>query len=253
MFSVVIITLNESRNIERALLSVKGLTDDMVVVDSGSVDDTVALARKLGARVIERPWEGYSAAKNYGNSQAAYPWILSLDADEALSPELVFSIRQHVKEGIPECRVFMFNRLTNYCDRWIYHSGWYPDRKIRIWHRDFARWEGSIHEKVVFTEKPEMVYLKGDLYHYSYYSVKEHKKQIDLFTTLSAEDLFSKEKRAGYTRILFSPVAKFLRDYLFRLGFLDGWEGWKICSLSARAVYLKYVKLQRLWRATVRP
>ena len=252
MLSTVIITLNEARNIERAILSVKGISDDIVVVDSGSTDDTAGICRRHGARVIVRSWEGYSATKNFANTQATNPWILSLDADESLSPELKDSIRDHLKGDLPLNRVFSFNRLTSYCGRWIHHSGWYPDRKIRIWHRDFGQWEGIIHETLAFRGKPEVVHLRGDLLHYSFHTREEYLKQMDNFTSLAAESLFRSGRRAGYPKIILAPAIRFLRDYFIRGGFRDGREGLEVCRGSARAVSMKYKKLRKLWDATGR-
>lgn len=246
MLSVVLITLNESRNIERAISSVAGLTDDVVVVDSGSDDDTVALSQQLGARVFVKDWEGYSQNKNFGISQAKHSWILSLDADEALSPELRQSILQMFISPPHAGRVFAFNRLTNYCGHWIRHSGWYPDRKIRIWHRDTGMWEGEIHEQIVFRDHPEVVRLKGDLLHYSFYTREEHLRQIDHFTTLMAEDLHRRGRKASVLKVWSAPAIRFLRDFVVKRGFLDGKPGWHVCSGSAWAAYLKYAKLRAL-------
>lgn len=249
MLSTVIITLNESRNIGRAILSVKDLSDDIVIVDSGSTDGTAELSKGHGARVVVREWEGYSATKNYANTLAKHPWILSLDADEALSPELQDSIRQQLMLPLPDHRVFSFNRLTNYCGSWIRYSGWYPDRKIRIWHRDFGKWEGEIHENLVFTGEPEIVHLKGDLLHYSFYTRAEHLRQIDRFTTLAAESMYRNGSSAGNLKIWFGAPVRFIRDYIFRGGILDGRAGFDVCRGSAYAVRLKYSKLRKL-RAT---
>lgn len=247
MLSVVIISFNEERNIARALLSLQGLSDDIIMVDSGSTDQTEVLGEKYGARVIHREWEGYSAAKNFGNSQARYPWILSLDADEALSDELRQSIRDAFKPDLPHNHAFSFNRLANYCGKWIHHSGWYPDRKIRIWHRDAGQWEGSIHERIVFREKPLVMHLRGNLLHYSYYSVDEHRVKAERYAALQAQALYSRGKRSGYVKLLLAPLFRFVRDYIAKGGFLDGRAGFTICSLSARTVFLKYVKLRKMW------
>lgn len=245
-FSVVIITLNEERNIERALRSVKDLTDDIVVIDSGSTDRTADICKDHGASVYIKDWEGYSATKNYGNSKAKYSWILSLDADEALSDELKKSILEHFRSDAPCNRVYSFNRLTNYCGKWVYHSGWYPDKKIRIWHRDHGEWEGTIHEKIKFNTITEEIKLKGDLLHYSYYTISDHWKQIDKYTTLSAEKLYREGKRVSFLKILFAADFRFLRDFIFRGGFLDGKTGYHVCKLTAWSVYLKYSKLREL-------
>jgi len=246
MLSVIIITLNEERNIERVLRSVAGLTDDIVVVDSGSTDQTCSICRAHGVRVIQREWEGFSPAKNFGNSQAIHPWILSLDADEALSPQLRESIEKHVTADLPQNRIFSFNRLTNFCGTWIRHSGWYPDPKIRIWHRDFGRWEGYIHETPVFDGKPDRVHLKGDLLHYSFYTREDYRQQTEKYARMSAEELFRKGKKVPLFKYWFAPGARFVRDYFVRGGFLDGKKGFEVCKGNARGVRLKYARLRHL-------
>ncbi len=244
--SIVFITHNEERNIERALVSVRGLSDDIVVVDSGSVDRTVAICRAYGARVIEHVWEGYALSKNFGNQQARHPWILSLDADEELSAQLKASIVEQFHPELPENTVFSFNRLTRYCGKWIRHSGWYPDRKIRIWHRDFGLWEGGVHETIRFAGAVKEKRLKGDLLHYSFYTIEEHWQKIGHFTTLSAEMMYAQGKRASTFRLLLAPCIRFLRDFFFRGGFLDGATGFHVCRLTSWGVYLKYAKLKAL-------
>jgi glycosyltransferase involved in cell wall biosynthesis len=246
MISVVIITLNEERNIERVLRSVAGLTDDIVVVDSGSEDRTCSICESHGARVIRRDWEGYSSAKNYGNSQARHSWILSLDADEALSPQLRESVETQLQEEWPENRVYSFNRLTNFCGRWVRHSGWYPDPKVRIWHRDFGRWDGYIHERPVFIGKPEKVHLKGDLLHYSFYTRDDYRRQAEKYARMSAEELLRQGKRVPLLKMWLAPWVRFLRDYFFRGGFLDGSTGMEVCIGNARGVKMKYVFLKEL-------
>ncbi len=244
--SIVIITLNEERNVPRLLESVKGLTDDIVVVDSGSVDATVQLCMEKGARVVTRKWEGYAATKNFANSLAKYPWILSLDADEALSPRLRQSIEDQLGMEWPENRVFSFNRLANYCGKWIRYGGWYPDRKIRIWHRDFGRWEGKVHEKLSFRSAPEVVHLKGDLLHYSYYQVSEHRERAAKYASLHAEAMHAKGKKARSLKLLGGPVVRFIKDYFLRGGILDGRAGLTIAWISAGAVYKKHTLLRKL-------
>lgn len=230
----------------RLLESVKGLTDDIVVVDSGSTDATVRLCMEKGARVVTHKWEGYAATKNFANSLAKYPRILSLDADEALSPQLRQSIEAQMKMEWPENRVFAFNRLANYCGKWIRHGGWYPDRKIRIWHRDFAHWEGKVHEKLVFGDKPEVIHLQGDLLHYTYYTVDEHRHRATHYATLHAEAMAANGKHGNLIKLYISPLLRFLRDYLLKAGFLDGKAGFTIASISASAVYHKYHLLRKL-------
>lgn len=242
--SVVIITFNEERNIDRCIESVKEVADEIVVVDSFSTDKTPEICRQHGVKFIQHVWQGYSQTKNYANSLAENDWILSLDADEALSKELIDSIKK-VKGGT-EKTFCSFNRLTNYCGKWIRHGGWYPDKKIRIFDRTIARWEGQIHEKLVFPDSVKVKQLKGDCFHYSYYSIEEHKRQTEKFSTLSAKDLFEKGKRISQPMIYLKTGAKFIGDFILKLGFLDGYKGFIVSKISASAVLLKYSKLKAL-------
>jgi glycosyltransferase involved in cell wall biosynthesis len=241
--SVVIITFNEEKNIGRCLDSVKEIADDIVVVDSFSTDKTQNICEKQKVNFIQHQWEGYSASKNFANSQAKYDWILSLDADEALTEELKKSILKAKKNT--ELETYKFNRLTNYCGKWIKHCGWYPDTKIRIFDRRIIQWEGSIHEQLTASDETAIL-LKGDCLHYSYPSVEAHIQQTERFTTLSANDLFAKGKKANFIKLYLSPVLKFVKSYVFQLGILDGYYGFLICKISAYSTYLKYSKLNQL-------
>ncbi|MFL5764581.1 MAG: glycosyltransferase family 2 protein [Bacteroidia bacterium] len=241
--SVVIITFNEEKNIGRCLESIQQIADDIVVVDSFSTDQTEAICKKFDVNFIQRKWDGYSATKNFANAQAKYDWVLSLDADEAPSEELKRSILE-AKKGA-DLKTFKFHRLTNYCGSWIRHCGWYPDTKIRIFDRRITKWEGHIHEKLVIESKEPAILLKGDLLHYSYYSYEQHLAQTEKFSTLAAEDMFKRGKKASLLKLWFSPAVKFLSDYFLKLGFLDGAAGFRICRVSARHSYLKYQKLRR--------
>ncbi|MDF2437551.1 MAG: glycosyltransferase family 2 protein [Bacteroidota bacterium] len=241
--SVVIITFNEEKNIGRCLESIQGIADDIVVVDSYSSDETENICRKFNVNFIQREWAGYSDTKNYANAQARYDWILSLDADEALSEELKTSIVEVKKQDAQ--KVYKFNRLTNYCGKWIRHCGWYPDTKIRIFDRRTTRWEGMIHEKLVVTEgTPQQ--LEGDCLHYSYYKIEEHYRQSDKFSTLSAESLYAKGKNASVLKMIFSPAVKFIQCYFFKLGFLDGNAGFTVCKIMSSSTFSKYKKLREL-------
>ncbi|MEX8504340.1 glycosyltransferase family 2 protein [Leptothrix ochracea] len=242
--SATIITLNEERNIERCLRSLQGVADEIVVVDSGSTDTTLALCARYGARVIAQPWLGYSAQKNLANAQAEHDWILSLDADEALDEPLRQAVLAWKVRPTPTpARI---NRMTNYCGHFVRHGGWYPDHKVRLFDRRQARWEGLIHEDLIGVDRRSAELLPGHCLHYSYYTLDEHRAQTQRFTTLSAQELHARGKKASLTKRFLSPAARFLSDYLFRLGFLDGPAGWHIARISAHATYLKYDKLHKL-------
>ncbi|MCE3280641.1 MAG: glycosyltransferase family 2 protein [Bacteroidetes bacterium] len=241
--SVVIITFNEEKNIARCLESIREVADDVVVVDSFSRDKTQAICEQYKVNFIQRKWEGYSATKNFANAQAKFDWILSLDADEALSDELKKSILEIKKQDVQ--KVYKFNRLTNYCGEWIKHCGWYPDTKIRIFDRRTAQWEGTIHEKLVINEgEPQQ--LKGDCLHYSYYTIEEHYRQSDKFSSLSAESLYAKGKNASAIKLYLSPLVKFFNTFVLKLGFLDGNAGYTVCKIMASSTYRKYAKLRML-------
>lgn len=245
--SVVIITHNEERNIGRCLVSVKEIADDIVVVDSYSTDRTEAIVREHGARFIQHTFDGHIQQKNWAITQAAHPFILSLDADEALDDRLRNSIAR-AKEGSADGHTM--NRLTNYCGSWIRHGGWYPDVKLRLWDSRKGRWAGTNpHDRYEMDPAARIVHLAGDILHYSYYAVADHYKQVDYFTTIAAKALAAEGRRADFVKLWISPVAKFLGSYIVQLGFLDGRHGFTIARISAYATRLKYIKLRALNRA----
>lgn len=241
--SAIIITLNEERNIARCIESLLPVVDEILVVDSFSTDRTKEICNTYGVKFLENSWMGYSAQKNFAQQQASHDFILSLDADESLSGELSKSIMEIKKLDTP--RLFSFNRLTNYCGKWIRHGGWYPDIKIRLYDRRKCWWEGTIHERLKYPNDEKVSLLKGDCYHYTFYTVEEHLKQVEKFTTLMAEEEFLNGRRTNWLHILIYPLVKFVRDYIFRLGFMDGYTGFLISRISAYATYMKYTKLMK--------
>ncbi len=246
--SAVIITFNEEKNIARCIKSLKNLVDEIVVVDSFSTDATVELAKSLGASVIQHTFEGYVEQKNYALSCARNNWVLSIDADEALSEDLKKSLK--ALKTLDESKVYSFNRLSNYCGQWIKHCGWYPDVKVRLFTKQSGKWGGkNPHDKYIANPGISVQHLRGDLLHYTFYTVEQHQQQIHKFSTISAQAYFEKGIRSNGLKIIFSPLSKFLRNYLLKLGFLDGYYGWVICSQSAKATYLKYVKLKNIQEA----
>lgn len=241
--SVVIITLNEEANIARCLTAAKSIADEIVVVDAHSKDRTKEICQEFNVNFIEQEWLGYSQQKNFANSRAKHDWILSLDADEVLSDELIQSIKQ-AKSQAPNC-FYRINRRTNYCGVWIKYCGWYPDQKIRIFDRNQAKWHGAhIHERLLFDTKIEICELKGDLLHYSYPTIETHVTRADRYSTLGARELYARGKRFSYPRFFANPIFKFVRMYFFKLGFLEGSYGLCICVISAYAALLKQAKLR---------
>jgi glycosyltransferase involved in cell wall biosynthesis len=244
--SVVIITFNEARNIGRCLDAVRSIADDVVVVDSFSTDDTVAICRAKGVRVVEHPFEGHIEQKNYALAQARYDWVFSLDADEAPDEQLIIAIRQ-LKNSPNAAEGYTMNRLTNYCGEWIRHSGWYPDRKLRLFDRRKGRWGGqNPHDRVEMGPGAHIQHLKGDILHYSYYSVEEHWQRAKKYADIAAKAMYDNGKKSSIWQVWFSPIFKFLRNYVLKAGFLDGRAGWTICVISATETLWKYQKLQQL-------
>lgn len=237
--SAVIITHNEERNIARCIASLKGVADEVVVVDSFSTDNTQWICEEMGVRFMQRDWGGYSVQRNFAVESASNEWVLAIDADEELSEELRASILKVKSEG--GNRNFSFNRKTNYCGQWINHSGWYPDRKFRLFDKRECHWEGTIHEQLTMP-LGGVRHLKGDLLHYSYSTITEHIQRMDRYSTLSALELREKGVKPSLFRIIFSPSFKFFSFYVTQLGFLDGVAGIVISSVSAYGTFLKYVK-----------
>ena len=250
--SAVIITQDEERNIERCLLSLQGVADEVVVVDSGSKDATGEICRRCGTRFVAHPWEGYSAQKNFANSIATHPWILSIDADEALSDTLQETLGKMKDGGLAEDAVYSMCRLNNYCGTWIHHSGWYPDEKVRLWYRDVASWNGEVHEELQYSRPVRKQRIAGKLLHYTYYNVQEHAARQLKYAVLAADKAYRQGKRTGAVMVWFKPKWTFLRNYLFKGGFRDGHAGYLVCRMSAFYTMMKYARLRELQQADCR-
>ncbi|WP_073281257.1 glycosyltransferase family 2 protein [Hymenobacter psychrotolerans] len=242
--SVVVITFNEEANIARCLEAVRGVADDVVVVDSFSTDRTVEICEEMGARVIQHAFEGYVQQKNFATTQAHYDHVLQLDADEVLTPELRQSIlaAKHNWQG----GGYTLARLTNYCGSWVRHGGWYPDRKLRLYDRRLGQWEGLLlHERYEMQPGQAVGALQGDALHYSYHSIAQHVSQLNRFTSIAADELWLRGKRrVTLFHLLLKPFWKFVHGYFLRLGFLDGFAGLSIALISAVGVFLKFAKLK---------
>ena len=244
--SIVIITFNEEKNIGRCLDSVIDVADDVVVVDSFSKDDTENICKQKGVRFIRHGFEGHIQQKNWAITQAKYPIVLSLDADEALDEKLKAAINE--AKATWNVDGYTMNRLTNYCGKWIRHTGWYPDKKLRLWDSKKGEWTGvNPHDRFEMIKGSNINHLKGNILHYSYYSISDHIKQVDFFTEIAAKASFEQGKRSSLFKIIFSPIFKFIRDYIFKLGFLDGYYGFIISAISSHATFIKYVKLKQLY------
>jgi glycosyltransferase involved in cell wall biosynthesis len=237
--SATIITFNEERNIARAIESLR-CCDEIIVVDSGSTDRTTELAANLGARVIDTGWRGYAGQKNYASEQAENDWILSIDADEALSEALEAEIWQVKKNG-PKHDGYTMPRLAKYLGRWIFHSGWYPDRKVRLFNRRHATWVGRyVHESVKV--HGTIGHLEANLLHFTCDSLSEHLRTMDRYTTLAAQQVVAERRPVGWSNLLVDPAWTFIRTYVINRGFLDGMEGLAIAHMAALYNFLKYAK-----------
>ena len=243
--TVAIITYNEENNIGRCISSVLPVADEVFVVDSFSTDKTEEISKSMGARFVQNPFEGHIEQKNFALKNSTYDYVLSLDADEALSPELLEQIKL-IKSNFSK-NGYRFNRLTNYNGHWVRHSGWYPDTKLRLVKKDKALWGGeNPHDILQMKNHEEAGFLRGDLLHYSYESIAAHVTQTDKFTTIAAKAAFKQGKRSSVFKIVTRPLFKFIRDYFFKRGFLDGRYGFVICCINSLYALLKYAKLHEL-------
>jgi glycosyltransferase involved in cell wall biosynthesis len=243
--SATIITHNEARNITRALRSL-ACADEIVVVDANSTDETRELAAGLGARVVVHFWEGFAAQKNFATQEARHDWILSLDADEELDAAAQDAVKRW-KVTEPTAAGYQLARRAQYLGRWIRHSGWYPDSKLRLFDRRKGQWEGAyVHESVVVQGQVET--LPGEILHYTCDSLAEHRRRIEFYTNLAAREMYEKHETVGLLRRLLAPLWIFLHTYFFRLGFLDGYQGFLIARMAALYVARKYSKLANLNR-----
>jgi len=231
-----IITFNEEDRIGEAIASLS-CCDEIVVVDSGSTDRTREIAAARGARVIQRAWQGYSKQKNFAAEQARHDWILSIDADERLSIELADDI-VNAFPGAGAGAAYSMPRRAFYMGRWINHSGWYPDRKVRLYDRRRCRWEGDhVHESMQ-VDGP-VGRLHGDLFHFPYRDWSDHVTRIEKYTKLAAEAARSSGRRGNVLKLLFAPLLTFIRIFFLHAGFLDGWRGLAIAYMGARYVFLR--------------
>ncbi|MDR0230085.1 MAG: glycosyltransferase family 2 protein [Flavobacteriaceae bacterium] len=248
--SGVIIAFNEEKHIEKCLLSLKKVVDEIVVIDSFSTDKTVEICEQHGAKVIQHPFSGYTDQKNYAISQAKYEYVLSLDADEALSDELTHEILL-IKDNL-SAEGYSFNILNNHCGQWIKHSGWYPGTKIRLFNKHKAKWFSptNLHETIKLDNNNSIVHLKGDLLHWAYDSYSEHFLKIDNYTSLAAKFYVQNvNKKISLTKIIINPFWTFFKSYIIKRGFLDGFEGFVISIFGAIATFLKYIKIIQLQKA----
>jgi glycosyltransferase involved in cell wall biosynthesis len=247
--SFCLITLNEEANLRRCLQSCAGLADEIVIVDSGSTDGTEKIAREFGARFEHQDWLGYVGQKNRVLSRAVHPWVFSLDADEEFSPALREEVKR-LKAAEPPAVTsgFSLPRCVLYEGRWIRHGDWYPDRLVRLFRRDRARFEGGkVHERLEVSG--EISALRGELYHHSFRDAADHWARCQKYARLWAETKFEAGKTTGAFAPFLHAAFRWFRGYVLKRGFLDGAQGWRIASFCAREVYLKYQLLRQMNRS----
>jgi glycosyltransferase involved in cell wall biosynthesis len=244
--SACLITLNEDNYLPRALASLRGIADEIIVVDSGSTDKTASIAREHGVALFERAWTNYSEQKNFAAECAQNEWVFSMDADEELSSALQTSLLDWKKRE-PQSSVYEMPRKTWYLGAWIKHSGWYPDFQRRLYRRDKAQFSGIIHEALRFAGKPGR--LNGDLLHYTVRSFAEHEQKVERYAVLAAQQMYAAGERSWRSALWFATPWSWFQNYFLRGGFLDGYRGALIAQMAARAVRIKYENLGKLVRA----
>jgi len=244
--SAVVITYNEEENILRCIQSLKKVADEIVVADSFSTDNTKEICLSNGVSFIEHDFEGHIEQKNFAIEQALNHHVISLDADEELSDELINSVIK-IKHNW-QADGYQLSRLTQYCGKWIRHCGWYPDRKVRLWDRTKGRWGGeNPHDLVIMEGGSKVVSLPGDILHYSFPSIQSHLDTVSKFSEIAAREAVKKNKKVQVLiHVVLNPVYTFFNKYFLNLGFMDGYYGLVICSISAFANFVKYTKIREL-------
>ena len=246
--SVTVITWNEAADIGAALTSV-AWADELIVVDSASTDDTAAIARQYTDRVIVREWPGYVAQKNYAASMASHDWILSLDADERVTPELAAEITSTLA-GTPSHSGYRIPRVTWHLGRWIRTTDWYPDYQLRLYDRRAAEWTGRYVHEALLVRGP-VGQLRGELQHFAYRDIADHLETIDRYTTYAARQMRENGRRAGLVDLVIHPPLAFLRNYLLKGGIRDGVPGLVISAMNGYYVFVKFAKLWEIESASV--
>jgi len=247
--SGVVITFNEEAKIERCLNSLWHVCDEVVVLDSFSTDATCDIARRLNCKVVQHAFDGHIQQKNRAITLASNPFIISLDADEELSTELIESIIK-VKAD-KQFDGYVMNRLNNYGGQWIRHGAWYPDRKLRLWDSTKGYWGGeNPHDKFIMMDGSKIGSLRGNLLHYTMNGLSDLISQTNKFSDIAATAMFLKNKKIGGIQKIFKVVFRFVKEYVFLLGFLDGKAGFDIARTNAHYVWLKYTRLNALHKKT---
>lgn len=246
--SAFVITFNEEANLSRCLKSLS-FCDEIVVIDSHSSDRTQEIAREHGAKVIERDWPGYVAQKAFGLSQVSYDWVLNLDADEEVSPQLRASIEQVIEVEVPaDLAGYEVNRLVYHFGRWWRNGGWYPEYRLRLFRRDKVTWGGrDPHERPIPSGK--VLALSGDLYHYTYRDLSDQLERLHKFSSIAAQEAFSRGKRCSCWQIVVNPIVRLVKFYIVKQGFREGMAGIVVAGAEAFYTFMKYAKLWELERS----
>jgi glycosyltransferase involved in cell wall biosynthesis len=243
--SVAIITFNEEKNIERCLQSVANIADEIIVIDSLSTDATEAICTKHDTKFIKQSFLGYIEQKNLALSHCTHKMVLCLDADEALSEDLLQSIKTLKQQGF-KADGYIMKRCSYFMGKWIRYGTWYPDKKIRLVHKEKAKWGGTNPHDELLLQTNNKQFLNADILHYSYNSLEEVITQNNKFTTIQAKAMHLQGKKSNWFKILINPCIAFINGYFFKLGFLDGWRGFFIAKSIAYQTFCKYIKLKSL-------
>lgn len=244
-FSVVLITYNEAKNIRRSLTPLLAISDDVIVVDAFSEDDTVEIAKEMGASVYQEKWEGYAYNKNLGLQKCKYDWVLSIDADEVVSEALAENLKRLI---VAPKTVYQLDRITCLGEKWIRHGGWYPDWKARLFNRREIRWQGDfVHETLNIPPTYQLKKIEGQLFHYSFEDTKSLNPRLKKYASLGADQLYEFGRRPNVLKKYLAAVFRWFKSYFIKRGFLDGGAGWQIAAAEARMVYHKYQRLEELF------
>lgn len=252
--SACIIGYNEEKKVEDCLGSLEGIADEIIFVDSFSSDNTLKIVRKFKAKIIQKKFEGYVKQKNIALDAAQFNWVICLDCDERLSAgarKILFEIKNNVI--VEEISGYRFNRLTFYIYRWIRHSGWYPDRKLRFFRKDRCRWEGDYLHETVSVASGVINNITADILHYSFMSISDHLHTIEKFSDAAANEAFTKGRRCSMSSVIFRTLWVGIRKIFLEFAFLDGAAGIILTGLSMTATWCKYSRLYFLSRAALSP
>lgn len=244
MISTTIITLNEEENIEKALKNLSGLVSEIIIVDSGSTDKTIGIAKSLGAKVFYRKFDNFANQKNWAVSKAENDWILSLDADEEISNELAAEIKQAIRNN--KYNAYLIPRRNFILGKEIKHSRWSPDKHIWLWDKRFGKWIGDVHEEVVVNGKVGS--LKNPKLHYSHKTINEFIKSNDHYSTLEARALLRRGVKFNFLKMIWQAKFEFILRFVYKMGFLDGWRGFVLAYLMGIYKLMVWIKLWELDR-----